>query len=133
MRKTANFNSQKRKNQMFRKKNPGVAPTYNNQTQESQEAGYTRMRLPNPEDLEQFALVTQLMGSNQVKALCEDGVEKQFRIPGKLLKKVWIREHDVLIIRLWDFQPSKGDVVWRYLGNQVEWLKRNGKLEKLNM
>jgi translation initiation factor 1A len=109
-------------------KKTGGAPQ---QTTEQQEMGFSRMRLPNPEELEQFAVVTQLMGSNQVKALCEDGEEKQFRIPGKLLKKVWIRENDVIIVRLWDFQPSKGDVVWRYLGNQVEWLKRNGKLHKL--
>lgn len=101
------------------------------QATQVQEMGYTRMRLPNPADLEQFAVVTQLMGSNQIKALAEDGEEKQFRIPGKLLKKVWIREHDIIIVKLWDFQPTKGDVVWRYLGNQVEWLKRNGKLYKL--
>jgi translation initiation factor 1A len=101
------------------------------QTAEQQEMGYSRMRLPNPAELEQFALVIQLMGSNQVKAICEDGAEKQFRIPGKLMKKVWIRENDIIIVKLWDFQPSKGDVVWRYLGNQVEWLKRNGKLGKL--
>jgi len=105
---------------------PSTAPT------EVQENYFQRMRLPNPDDLEQFAVVTQLMGSNQIRAVCEDGVEKQFRIPGKLLKKVWIREHDVIIVRLWDFQPTKGDVVWRYLGNQVEWLRRNGKLAHLN-
>ena len=109
------------------KKSAGHAPV----TTETQEAGYTRMRLPNPAELEYFAIVTQLMGSNQVKAMTEDGTEKQFRIPGKLLKKVWIREHDVIIVKLWDFQPTKGDVVWRYLGNQVEWLKRNGKLNKM--
>jgi translation initiation factor 1A len=101
------------------------------QTTESQENYFQRMRLPNPEELEQFAIVTQLMGTNQVRALCEDGTERQFRIPGKLVKKVWIRENDVVIVRLWDFQPTKGDIVWRYLGNQVEWLKRNGKLTKL--
>ncbi len=124
----ANFNSQKRKNQMnFKKKAATPAPT----TEQQPEMGYTRMRLPNTNDLEQFALVTQLMGSNQIKAVCEDGEEKQFRIPGKLLKKVWIRENDIIIVRLWDFQPSKGDVVWRYLGNQVEWLRRNGKLNRL--
>jgi len=95
------------------------------------EETFQRIRMPDRDNLEQFALVTQLMGTNQVKAVCEDGEEKQFRIPGKLLKKVWIREHDVIIVKLWDFQPTKGDVVWRYLGNQVEWLKRNGKLNKM--
>ena len=100
-------------------------------TPESQEAYFSRMRLPNPEELEQFGIVTQLMGTNQIKALCEDGQERQFRIPGRLMKKVWIRENDVVVVKLWDFQPTKGDIVWRYLGNQVEWLKRNGKLGKL--
>ncbi len=92
---------------------------------------YIRVRLPDEKELEQFAIVTQLMGSNQVKALCEDGQERQFRIPGKLMKKVWIRENDIIIIKLWDFQPSKGDVVWRFLGNQSEYLKRRGYLRKL--
>jgi translation initiation factor 1A len=123
----ANFNSQKRKNQMNQRKNFGQPA----QTTESQENYFQRMRLPNPEELEQFAIVTQLMGTNQVRALCEDGNERQFRIPGKLVKKVWIRENDVVIVKLWDFQPTKGDIVWRYLGNQVEWLRRNGKLGKL--
>lgn len=111
-----------------KKKTTTTAPSL-----EQQENTYMRMRLPNSRELEQFAIVTQLMGSNQVKAICEDGKEKQFRIPGKLMKKVWIRENDIIIIKLWDFQPTKGDVVWRYLGNQVEWLKRNSKLDKLQI
>jgi len=107
---------------MFNKKGP------TQETIAQQEAGFTRLRTPNKKELEQYALVTQLMGTNQVKAICEDGTERQLRIPGKLMKKVWIRENDLIIIKLWDFQPTKGDIVWRYLGNQVEWLKRNGRL-----
>lgn len=110
---------------MNRSKGPSPAP------QNPEGETFTRVRLPNEKDLEQFAIVTQLMGSNQVKALCEDGQERQFRIPGKLLKKVWIRENDIIIIKLWDFQPSKGDVVWRFLGNQSEYLKRRGYLKNL--
>jgi translation initiation factor 1A len=120
----ANFNSQKRKNQMKRKKE-------NNSPSENTEENVGRVRLPNESELEQFAIVLQLMGSDQIKCLCEDGKERQIRIPGKLKKKVWLRENDIIIIKLWDFQPSKGDVVWRFLGNQVAWLKRNGKLKKL--
>ncbi|MDD3160233.1 MAG: translation initiation factor eIF-1A [Candidatus ainarchaeum sp.] len=94
------------------------------------EESFERMRLPREKDLEQLAMVMQLMGSNQVKVLCMDGTERQVRIPGKLQKKVWLRENDIVIIKLWDFQPSKGDVVWRYLGNQVSWLKRRNFLNK---
>ncbi len=128
----ANFNSQKRKNQMNKSRgNTSSTPASTNPNP----AGETfyRVKLPNEKELEQFAIVTQLMGSNQVKALCEDGSERQFRIPGKLMKKVWLRENDIIIVKLWDFQPTKGDVVWRFLGNQVEYLKRNGYLRKLSL
>ena len=107
------------------KKKAGTSPDPN------PEENVGRMRTPRKEDLEQFAIVLQLMGGDQVKALCEDGEERQIRIPGKLKKRVWLRENDIIIIKLWDFQLSKGDVVWRYLGNQVEWLKRKGLLKKL--
>jgi len=99
--------------------------------QPEQEQDFSRTRLPRRKDLEQLAVVTQLMGSDQVRALCEDGTERQLRIPGKMKKRVWLREADIIIVKLWDFQPIKGDVVWRYLGHQVQWLKRNGYLDKL--
>ena len=100
----------------------------NNQPQE-----LGRVRLPKKEDNEIFGIVTQLMGAGQVMASCEDGVQRNLRIPGKLKKRVWVREGDVIIVRVWDFQPSKGDVAWRYLGNQKEWLIKKGFLNKLNI
>jgi len=91
----------------------------------------TRVRLPKESELEMFGVVLQLMGGTQVKVHCHDGEERNCRIPGKLKKRVWMRQGDVVIIKLWDFQKSKADIVWRFFGNQVEWLKRNGKLEGL--
>lgn len=90
-----------------------------------------RVRLPHKDELEMFGVVKQLHGSNQIKIACEDGEERMCRIPGKMRKKVWMRLNDVVIIKLWDFQPSKADVVWRFFGNQVEWLKRNDYLKDL--
>ncbi len=118
----ANFNSQKRKNTMSK--------TKGNETTENEEF-VGRVKTPNKNNLEQLAVVVQLMGSDQVKVFCEDGQERQLRIPGKLKKRVWLRENDIIIAKLWDFQPSKGDVTWRYLGNQITWLKKNGYLDKL--
>ena len=100
-------------------------------TPENPEESVGRMRTPHRDELEQFGVVIQLMGANQIMVLCEDGKERNIRIPGKLKKRVWVRENDIVIVKLWDFQPSKGDLVWRYMGNQVEWLKRRGLLKKL--
>ncbi len=126
----ANFNSQKRKNLPFKNKGGKFnRPAFATEAEENE--AYQRLRLPNRDELEQFGLVTQLMGGSQIKAICEDGIERNLRIPGKMKKKFWIRENDIVIVKLWDFQPIKGDIVWRYMGSQVGWLKRNGKLGKL--
>lgn len=90
-----------------------------------------KMRLPYRDIGEMFAVVIKLHGTDQIAAACEDGKERKCRIPGKLKKKVWMREGDVVIVRLWDFQPIKADVVWRYLPIQTEKLKRMHLLEKL--
>ncbi len=90
-----------------------------------------RVRLPHKDEGEMFGVVIQLHGSNQIKILCKDGVERMCRIPGKMRKRVWMRTNDLVLVKLWDFQPIKADVVWRYIGNQVEWLKRNGYVEGL--
>jgi translation initiation factor 1A len=59
----------------------------------------TRLRMPYRDQLEMFAVVTKLHGTDQMVAMCEDGKERKVRIPGKLKKKVWIREGDVIIVR----------------------------------
>ena len=90
-----------------------------------------KLRLPKEKELEMFGVVQQRMGGDQIKVSCDDGIERSVRIPGKLKKKVWVKNGDVVIIRLWEFQRIKADLVWRYLGFQVERLKKKGLLEKL--
>ncbi len=106
-------------------------PGNKNRKDGKEEEPITRLRFPRKEDNEQFGLVTQLMGANQVKAICQDGKERMCRIPGKLRKRVWVRVNDVVIVKVWDFQPIKGDIMWRFLGNQTEWLRRKGMLQGL--
>jgi len=43
-------------------------------------------------------------------------------------KRVWLRVGDVALLVLWSFQNDKADIVWRYQGTQVAWLKKNGCL-----
>lgn len=100
-------------------------------TEEQKQEQLRRIRLPHRDELEQFALVTQLLGVGKIRAMAEDGVERICRIPGKMKKRVWLRDGDLIIIQLWDFQPSKANVSWRYLGYQLEYLKRKGLLGKL--
>lgn len=99
--------------------------------QMSEEEAVSRIRMPKRKELEMFAITSQLLGADKIRALCEDGEERICRIPGKLRKRVWIREGDLIIVRLWDFQPIKADVVWRYIKVQTNHLKKKGLLDKL--
>lgn len=90
-----------------------------------------RLKTPNREKLEMYGKVEQLLGANNIKVICEDGQERVCRIPGKMFKHIWIKPDDVVIVQLWDFQPSKADIVWRYLGFQKNQLERKGELNKL--
>ena len=104
--------------------------------EEEQKAQYEqeqvrKIRLPRREEREMFGVVTQLHGSSQVKVLCEDGIERNCRIPGKMRKRTWLKNRDTVIVKLWEIQPSKADITWRFIGVQTEHLKRRGLLTKL--
>jgi len=70
-----------------------------------------------------------MLGANKIKVRCLDGVVRLARIPGKIKKRTWIREGDIVIVVPWSFQPEKADVVWRYTRPQVEWLLKKGILK----
>ncbi|HMA05915.1 MAG TPA: translation initiation factor eIF-1A [Methanomicrobiales archaeon] len=84
-----------------------------------------RVRLPKKWNREQFASAELMMGANHVRVRCYDGVTRMGRIKGKIKKRVWIREGDILIVTPWSFQDEKCDILYRYLPPQVEWLRRN--------
>jgi translation initiation factor 1A len=77
-----------------------------------------------------LGIVVRMLGFDRLVVRCTDGKERLCRISGKLKRKVWIREGDVVLISPWEFQSdTRGDVVWRYTANQVDWLKKNGYLK----
>ena len=58
-----------------------------------------------------------------------DDVARRGRIRGKLKRRVWIRDNDIVIIAPWEFGTEKqGDILWRYTLPQVEWLKQSNRI-----
>ena len=85
------------------------------------------MVLPVANDV--LGIATKLLGFDRVLVKCQDGNERLCRIRGKMKRKVWIREGDVVLISPWDFQSNKrGDVIWRYTKSQADLLRKNGYL-----
>ena len=87
-----------------------------------------RVKMPNRRINEMFALADQILGGRRVSILCEDGETRLARIPGKMRRRQWVREGDLIIVWPWDFQDSKADVKHRYTKTQAMYLSRKGVL-----
>ena len=93
------------------------------------ESALKEIRLP--EEGELFGRVLKMMGGENVMIKCDDNVTRRGRIRGKLKRRVWIRDNDIVIIAPWDFKENeRGDIVWRFTLPQVEWLKDQNHIPK---
>lgn len=97
---------------------------------ESDEEDVSRIRLPNIKEGEIFGIADQLLGASKIKVMCEDGVSRMGRIPGRIKKRMWIREGDLLIVSIWDFQPDKCDIRFRYTRTQAVNLSKRHRIPK---
>jgi translation initiation factor 1A len=83
--------------------------------------------LRRPEQGEMFGVVVQLVGYDRAKVKCSDEKIRICRIPGRMKKKVWLRENDIVLVAPWDFQSdTRGDIIYRYLKEEVRRLKNEG-------
>lgn len=90
--------------------------------------GKIRVKMPDRRVNQMFALASQILGGRRVTVLCEDGETRLARIPGKMRRRQWVREGDLIIVWPWDFQDSKADVKHRYTKTQAMYLSRKGVL-----
>ncbi|MFA5797636.1 MAG: translation initiation factor eIF-1A [Candidatus Woesearchaeota archaeon] len=94
------------------------------------EEEFTRVRTPRGKEL--LGILEQRLGGSRAKVRCLDGKTRNCRIPGRLKRKLWVRENDVVLIEPWEFDgDEKGDIIFKYRPIQVQWLQRNGMLDKL--
>ena len=85
------------------------------------ESALKEIRLP--EEGELFGRVLKMMGGENVMIKCDDNVTRRGRIRGKLKRRVWIRDNDIVIIAPWDFKESERG---GYCFGDLHFLKLNG-------
>lgn len=84
-----------------------------------------RLRMPKEEEV--LGIVEQMLGASKMRVRCKDDKVRICRIPGKIKRRIWIKEGDVVIIRPWTVQSDeKADIVWRYTKPQVDRLMNQG-------
>lgn len=79
-----------------------------------------------PQAGEILGRVLKISGGNQVIVNCVDGVTRLCRIRGKMKRRMWIRERDIVLVSPWDFDNKRADIIWRYIKDHADWLENNG-------
>ena len=94
------------------------------------EGEITRVRTPRRGEI--LGEVEQLLGDRRMLVKCTDGYTRLCRIPGKIRKRIWIKEGNIVLAEPWSVQTNeRGDIIWRYTNQQADWLEKRGFLRGL--
>ncbi|MBN2367426.1 translation initiation factor eIF-1A [Candidatus Woesearchaeota archaeon] len=108
----------------------GSAEKRERELQEQIQEEIRRVKLPRGKEV--IGILEQRLGGSRCKVRCLDGNTRVCRIPGRLKRKLWVRENDIVLIDPWEFGgESRGDIIFKYRKTQVSWLKKKGYLDKL--
>lgn len=88
------FKDKSRKNKPSRPRN-----------QQEQE-GPIRVRLPRGKEV--LGILDQRVGASRMLIRCLDGKSRNCKVPGRLRRKLWLREGDVVLVEPWEFDDKKG-------------------------
>ncbi|GKT62474.1 nucleic acid-binding protein [Colletotrichum caudatum] len=92
------------------------------------ESDHEKRELTFKEDGQEYAQVVKMLGNGRLEAQCFDGVKRLANIRGKLRKKVWINQGDIILLSLREYQDDKGDVILKYTADEARSLKAYGEL-----
>ncbi len=82
-----------------------------------------------PREKEILGIVEAMLGTNKISVRCQDNKMRIVRIPGRIKKRIWIREGDAILIKPWDIDSDRrGDVAWLYTPTQKNLLKKKNIL-----
>ena len=99
--------------------------------QEKIQSEISRIKLPKGREV--YGVLDQRLGGSRMTIRCLDGKKRNCRIPGRLKRKLWLREGHIVIVEPWEYGgDEKCDIVYKYTSAQVEYLKRKGYLKQLD-
>jgi len=112
------------KKKPFNKKDDGLTE------QERIESEIRRIKLPRGNQT--LGMVTRMLGSSRMEVKCFDGKTRICRTPGRLKRRLWIKQGFIVIVEPWEYSgDEKGDIIFKYTPTQVKYLKSKGHLKAL--
>lgn len=107
-----------------------AAPLPGGRREEPTDGQDIRVRIPHLKQGQLFGVADQLLGASRIRVMCADGKSRLGRIPGKLKKRMWIREGDLVVVQPWEFQDEKCNILHRYTKTEASYLSRRGVVPK---
>lgn len=87
------------------------------------------VRVKKPKEDEVIGVITQRLGGSRMYISCMDGKTRNCKVPGRLRRGMWLREGDVVIVKPWEFDNEKGDILFKYSKAAIQKLKKQGMLK----
>ncbi len=88
----------------------------------------SRVKLPRGK--QSIGVLDQRLGASRMRVKCFDGKTRVCRIPGRLKRKLWLREGDYILVEPWELGgDDKGDIIFKYRPAQIAWLKQKGHIK----
>ncbi|HLD98037.1 MAG TPA: translation initiation factor eIF-1A [Candidatus Nanoarchaeia archaeon] len=88
-----------------------------------------RLRIPKPGEV--VGLIDQRVGGSRMLVKCSDGKTRNCKVPGRLRRALWIREGDYVIVHPWEFDDTKGDIMYKYHQNDFSSLREKGYVKEI--
>merc|ERR1711977_444300 len=80
------------------------------------------------DESQEYAQVLRMLGNGRLEAMCFDGEKRLAHIRGKMRKKVWINNGDIILLSLREFEDGKADVIQKYTPDEARSLEQHGEL-----
>ena len=90
-------------------------------------------RINLPRGNQSLGVIEQRLGGSRMRVKCLDGKTRICRIPGRLTRKLWVRDGDITIVEPWEYGgDAKGDIIYKYTPTQTAFLRKKGYLKQLD-
>ena len=100
--------------------------------QQQAELEISRVKLPR--GAQSIGILDQRLGASRMRVKCFDGKTRICRIPGRLKRKLWLREGDIVLVEPWALGgDEKGDIIFKYRPSQIEWLRQKNYIKKISV
>lgn len=101
-----------------------MAPRKNLRDAKGGEEDFSKIRLPH--DGQILGYVEKRLGGSRMKVRIEDGSVIMAKVPGRAKKFLWVREKDIVLLEMWQFDKTKADLVYKYKPAEVNYLRKKG-------